>query len=122
MFRFGATPFPCPKDHARKARIIRSGGDKEQDHGGEGERKAEPGGFCYSLLGKQVPFLQRLYYCLPFWIAFLLPLVCKWIENTTSRVSSKKKKKEKKRFRSVGQFFFWQTEERVRMSHFHVAS
>lgn len=38
----------------------------------------------YVLLGKQVPFLQRLYRCLPLWIAFfffLLPLVSKWTEN-----------------------------------------
>lgn len=61
--------------------------------------------FCYSLLGKQVPFLQRLYYCLPLWIAFLLPLVCKWRENTTSFVLSKKK--EKKNWKEISDSDLW---------------
>lgn len=79
----------CPKDNVR-VQMIRPGKRTGPRRGGN----AEPGGFVTVLFGKQVPFLQRLYSCLPLWIAFLLPLVCKWRENTTSCVSSTKRRKK----------------------------
>lgn len=75
----------------RECKMIRPGKRTGPRRGGN----AEPGGVVTVLFGKQVPFLQRLYSCLPLWIAFLLPLVCKWRENTTSCVLSKKKRRKK---------------------------
>lgn len=85
-------------------RIHESGNDKS----GEKISATEGGArwFCYSLLGKQVPFLQRLYYCLPLWIAFLLPLVRTWRENTHC-VSRQKKKNEKKIGKQTSDLDLW---------------
>lgn len=45
---------------------------------GPRKSKNQPSGvLAVGLLAKKVPFLQRLYHCLPLWIAFLLPLVFK---------------------------------------------
>lgn len=47
--------------------------EREQDHG---RGKPEPSGVvAVGWLGKQVPFLQRLYHCLPLLIAFFYYLL-----------------------------------------------
>ena len=96
--------------------------EREQDHG---RGKPEPSGVvAVGLLGKQVPFLQRLYHCLPLWIAFfLLPLVFKQTENSQTGVFCLKRigKKPLRLTSFEAVFILGHTEEWDGITNFHVA-
>lgn len=90
--------------------------EREQDHR---RGKPEPSGVvAVGLLGKQVPFLQRIYHCLPLWIAFLLPLVFKQKQKKKSDRCILSCKKNKYWKENLSHLVFWHTEEWDRITNF----